>query len=138
MRRSTQVFAPLLASTAMALGSGCHSQPEMQRCVDETNRVVDPAMCANIPPGQQQPIAGTPANGGGYYPHTGVFIPHYYRPYYGGIGGYALGTIVSGGGYTPQPGHSYSGTGGRGVSSSGTSRGGFGSSFGGHGGGSGE
>ena len=40
-----------------------------------------------------------------------------------------MGSIVSGGGYAPMPGHSYS---------TGTTRGGFGSFFSGHGGGEGE
>ena len=49
MRRSAQVFAPLLAATAVALSTGCHRQPEPQRCVDEQNHVVDPKFCANLP-----------------------------------------------------------------------------------------
>ena len=71
-----------------------------------------------------------------------LFIPHMYRYYYGGLGGYALGSIVSGGSYAPVPGHSYSATSAAAARPvSGTSRGGFGSSFscsGGHGGGGGE
>lgn len=43
MRRSPQVAAPLLASAAAALLTGCHHGPEMQRCVDAQNRVVDPS-----------------------------------------------------------------------------------------------
>ena len=42
MKRSTQVAAPLVAAAAMAMLSGCHHQ-EMQRCVDENNKVVDPS-----------------------------------------------------------------------------------------------
>ena len=130
MRRSAYVFAPLLASAAVALGTGCHQQPEPQRCVDEQNHVVDQKYCANLPPGAIS--SGTPDNKGGYYGANGIFMPHMYRSYYGGLGGYALGSIVSGGSFSPVAGHSYS------TSSSGTSRGGFGSSFsgdGGHGGG---
>jgi hypothetical protein len=118
MRRSTQVIAPLLASAAAALLTSCHSGPEMQRCVDQQNRVVDPSFCKNLPQpnaqGTQQPL-----------------VPYIspYRFYYGGYGGYGLGSYVGGGGYVPSSGHSYSVT-------SGTSRGGFGSSFsGGEGGG---
>lgn len=129
MRASVKVAAPLLASTALALLAGCkHSEP--QRCVDETGKVVDPKFCANLPQGQGT-TPGTQSNGGGAFTN-GVFVPHYYRYYYGGNG--FLGGYVSGGGYAPSAGHSYSVT-------SGTSRGGFGSSFGfggGHGGGSGE
>ncbi|HLI76608.1 MAG TPA: hypothetical protein VKV02_06645 [Acidobacteriaceae bacterium] len=123
MRRSAQVTAPLLASAAVALLSGCHHGPEMQRCVDAQNRVADPGYCQ--------------ANAhGGYYGGTGG-----YHFYYGGSGNYAPGSIVTDGSTTPVPGHSYSMT-------SGTARGGFGSSFGGghgeggegggHGGGAGE
>ena len=54
MRRSPQVLAPLLASTAVALLAGCRG-PEMQRCVDENNHVVDPSFCKNLPPGRTQP-----------------------------------------------------------------------------------
>jgi hypothetical protein len=115
MRRSAHVVAPLLASAAVALLTGCRSQ-EMQRCVDENNRIVDPSLCK------------TPSA-----PRA-----HGYHFYYGGSGGYVPGSYVRGGSAYPLSGHSYSTT-------SGTSRGGFGSSFGGeggegggHGGGSGE
>jgi hypothetical protein len=120
MRRSTQVVAPLLASAAVALLSGCHSGPEMQRCVDQQNHVVDPSFCKNLP----QPDAKNNTS------HPGMPFIYPYRFYYGGSGGYALGSTVSGGGFVPSSGHSYS-------LSSGTSRGGFGSSFssGGEGGG---
>ncbi len=119
MRRSTQVTAPLLASAAVALLTGCHSGPEMQRCVDAQNRVADPTLCRT----------GSNSGGGGY---------HYY---YGGHGNYAPGSTATDGSSTPESGHSYSIT-------NGTARGGFGSSFGGggeggeggggHGGGAGE
>jgi hypothetical protein len=112
MRRSTQVLAPLLASAAVALLSGCRTT-EMQRCVDENNHVADPNLCSAT-----SPSGG--AYGGG----------HIYRYYYGGGGNYAPGSTVTGGSYTPQSGHSYSTT-------TGTARGGFGSSFGGGDGGEG-
>ncbi len=117
MRRSTHVVAPLLVSAAAAMLTGCG--PEMERCVDQQNRVVDPKFCQNLPP-----AAGLQAN-----PHIPIILP--YRYYYGGGGGYGIGSVVSGGGYTPAPGHSYS-------LSNGTARGGFGKSFsadGGEGGG---
>jgi hypothetical protein len=118
MRRSAQLTAPLLASTAALLLSGCG--PEMQRCVDQQNHVVDPKFCQNLPAAQQ------PQNGQGI-----GYVPMPYRYYYGGYGGYGLGSTVSGGGYVPASGHSYSLT-------SGTSRGGFGHSFSSGGGGEGE
>jgi hypothetical protein len=116
-KRSIQVSAPLLASTALAiLTTGCR-QPEPKRCVDENNRVVDPSLCQN------QPNPSQPGYRSGYWP---------YHFYYGGSGGFAPGAIVSGGTTTPLDGHSYS---------SSTTRGGFGSDGGdgggGHGGGSG-
>jgi hypothetical protein len=125
MKRSTQVAAPLLAAAALAITTGCHR--EMQRCVDENNKVVDDSLCKNQPNQSQQ----RPDGHGGF-----IFLPMPYRYYYGGWGGYGLGTQVGGGSYTPTPGASY------------TTRGGFGSSFaeggshssgsGGHGGGAGE
>ena len=127
MRRSPIVIAPILASVAAAL-TGCHTS-EPQRCVDEQNHVVDPSFCKNLPPNAQQPVAGSLSNGGGYY-NNGIFFPHFYRFYYGGGGGFAPGAIVSGGAYAPLSGHSYS--------LGGTTRGGFGSSFGGGEGGGGE
>ncbi len=133
MRRSRQVLAPLLASTAVALLAGCRG-PEMQRCVDENNHVVDPVFCKDLPPGSTQPLYNGGHSGGGV-----IFVPHTYRYYYGGGGSYVPGSSVSGGGFAPASGHSYSTT-------TGTARGGFGSSFGGgeggegggHGGGGGE
>lgn len=116
MKRSVQVAAPLLAAAAMSMLTACH-KPEMQRCVDENNKVVDDGFCHQS--GQQQ----RPDGHGGF-----VFIPLPYRYYYGGWGGYGVGSVVGGGGYAPVVGHAYSTT----------ARGGFGSSFGGgHGGGEG-
>lgn len=130
MRRSTKVAAPLLAATAITLMSGCR-KPEMQRCVDENNKVVDDSLCANLPPGNSNPQYPN-MSGGGYVP----YVPLYHR-YYGGWGGYALGTLVGGGSTAPMEGHSYVTS--HGVST-GTVRGGFGRSMssGGHGGGAGE
>ena len=127
MRRSTNVVAPLLASAAVALLTSCKAN-DPQRCVDEHDHVVEPSFCPNLPPLAQQPVARTLSNNGGYY-NNGVFMPHYYRYYYGGGGG-GIGSFVSGGSYAPTPGHSYS--------FSGTTRGGFGSSFSGGEGGGGE
>jgi hypothetical protein len=126
MKRSTKVAAPLLASAALAILAGCR-KPEMQRCVDEQNRVVDDSLCANQPNQQQQQQRS--ASGGGIIP----FIPIYHY-YYGGWGGYGLGSIVGGGSNAPATGHSYA------TRSGVTTRGGFGSSYsgGGHGEGAGE
>src|SRR5882757_10473640 len=115
MRRSTQVTAPLLAATALSILTGCR-KPEMQRCVDEQNRVVDDKLCANLP--DQQGIQQRPDGHGGFLP---LFIPYHY--YYGGWGGYGLGSVVGGGSYAPAAGRSYT------TRSGVTTRGGFGSSF---------
>jgi hypothetical protein len=104
MKRSTHVAAPLLAAAALAMTTGCR-RPEMQRCVDEHNNVVDDSFCKDLPNQQQQPAGG-----------SGAYIP-IYRYYYGGWGSYGLGTPAGGGSYTPSPGASY------------VTRGGFGSSF---------
>ena len=111
MRRSPQVAAPLLALAAAAMLQGCR-KPEMQRCVDENNKVVDDSLCG-------KPQQGMRSDGhGGFVP---FIIP--YRYYYGGYGGYGLGSVVSGGTTTPTAGRSYA------TRSGSTSRGGFGSSF---------
>lgn len=120
MRRSAKVTAPLLASVALAMTTGCR-KPEMQRCVDENNTVVDDSFCANLPADNQQ---YQNLNGSG----TVIYHPMYHF-YYGGWGGYGLGTRVGGGSYTPSEGHSYA------TRSGITTRGGFGRSMSaGHGG----
>ena len=122
MKRSLQVSAPLLAAAALTVLGGCR-KPEMKRCVDENNKVVDESFCKNQQ-GLQGNGSGTTSGsrgGGGV-----MFFP--YRYYYGGGGGYGLGSRVYGGSTSPLAGHSYS---------SSTSRGGFGSTHGGEGGGHG-
>src|SRR5882757_10507427 len=127
MKRSAQVTAPLLAAAALSLLNGCR-KPEMQRCVDEQNHVVDDKLCANLP-NQQGVQQQRPDGHGGFLP---LFIPYHY--YYGGWGGYGLGSVVGGGSYAPAAGRSYT------TRSGVTTRGGFGSSFSGgsHGGGAAE
>jgi hypothetical protein len=114
MKRSTHVAAPLLAAAALALNTGCR-KPEMQRCVDEHNVVVDESYCANLPAIPQQ---NQPDGHGGIIP---IIFPYHY--YYGGWGGYGLGSIVGGGSYFPIDGRSYATSSGR------ITRGGFGGSF---------
>ena len=123
MRRSTQVAAPLLAFAAAAMLSGCR-KPEMQRCVDEHNVVVDDSYC-RVQSGQQQSQQQGQQDNSYYHGSGGGF----YRYYYGGFGGYTPGSAVIGGGFSPAVGHSYA---------SPTVRGGFGSSFSGGGFGAGE
>ena len=128
------VTAPLVASVAAALLTGCH-RPEMQRCVDEHNHIVDQHFCQNLPPQN----AGY---GGGF--GGPAYIPMY-RYYYGGGGGWNLGEPVYGGSYSSLSGHSYttsssaahviSSGGSLSDGAGGTTRGGFGGT---HGGGSGS
>jgi hypothetical protein len=125
MKRSSQVAAPLLAAAALAITTGCR-QPDMQRCVDQQNHVVDDKFCANLPPGAQS-TQQRPDGHGGFFP---IIMP--YRFYYGGWGGYGLGSIVGGGSDTPATGRSYA------TRSGTTTRGGFGSSFSGGEGSGGE
>jgi len=114
MIRSAKVTAPLLASVALSMATGCR-KPEMQRCVDENNRVVDDSLCANLPANNQQ---YQNLGGGGYVPYHPM-----YHFYYGGWGGYGLGTVVGGGSSAPAVGHSYA------TRSGVTTRGGFGRSM---------
>jgi len=109
MKRSVQVAAPLLASAALALLAGCR-KPEMQRCVDENNHVVADNLCQQSGQPQQRPDGH-----GGFF-----FLPMPYRYYYGGSGGYGIGSPVGGGAFSAAPGHSYANS---------TTRGGFGSTM---------
>lgn len=130
MRRPAHIVTPLLAAAALSILTGCRPK-EMQRCVDENNNVVDEKLCG----GPQRQVVHQQSDGhGGFVP---LFIPMY-RNYYGGGGGYGMGSRVYGGGYTQVPGSSYSsgssGFFGRlGARAGGVTRGGFGSSFGGGG-----
>jgi hypothetical protein len=115
MKRSTHVATPLVAVAAAAMLSGCQ-RPQMKRCVDEHNVVVDDSKCQNQP-GTQSPSQPSP-----------IFFPYHY--YYGGWGGYGYGSIAGGGSLTELPGHGYVTANGI---HSGTIRGGWGSSFSGEG-----
>ena len=84
--------------------AGCH-EPQMQRCVDEHNHVVDDSFLQGSETAAEQLDRIT-------------HLPYHY--YYGGSGSYIPEPIATGGSYTPVSGVSYA-----------TSRGGFGTSFGG-------
>jgi hypothetical protein len=108
-KRSTQVSVTILATLALTVAptlAACRgSRPaEALHCVDANNRVADESNC------QQKDRAG----GTGFFP---------YFWYYGGSRGLPNGATVTGGGYDPDPGRSY-------TSPGGTQRGGFGSSVG--------
>lgn len=122
-RRSLTVAAPLLAAAAFSITTGCNrQQADMQRCVDEHDNVVADNLCQNTPGNPiQTRTEQRPDGHGDFFP---VFIP-LYRPYYGGMGGYGIGSHVYGGGYTATPGRSYA--------SPSVTRGGFGHFFSGGG-----
>ena len=90
MKRSAMVRLGLTSAMAAAL-TGCGGRKEISRCVDENNRVVEDRLCGDA--GQSERTGGH-----GFGP---VFLP--YRWYYGGAG-YALGSMVGGGGYSARPG----------------------------------
>jgi len=108
LKKSTHVQLGLLAALALSLTS-C-SRREMQRCVDDRKAVVVDQFCEQ-------------GYGRGY---------HWY---YGGSGGYVPGSFASGGNFSPHSG--FTSVRSTSATSSGVSRGGFGSSAS-HGGSSGE
>jgi hypothetical protein len=94
MNRSAKVTASLLAA-ALAITTGCR-KPEMQRCVDKDNIVVDTDLCSAQ--GEQRVLGERPATAGQY------------RYYYGGSGSREPGTLATAGTFAPIEGHSYSTT----------------------------
>ena len=110
MRRSSQVATPLLVAAALTLATGCQ-RPEMQRCVDEQNMVVDDDLCHAV--GEQRTLGGNPHK------------PEVYRYYYGGTGSAEAGTTAENGSFEPDPTRSY-----KIANSSVTVRNGFGSKYG--------
>jgi hypothetical protein len=109
MKRSAQVAAPLLAAAALALATGCR-KPEMQRCIDEQNTVVDDDLCHAT--GEERVL------------NTRVKPPNY-RYYYGGTGTTEPGTKATDGSYEPDPTHTYKVA----NASPTTQRGGFGTTY---------
>ena len=90
------------------MASGCQ-RPEMQRCVDEQNMVVDDDLCHAV--GEQRTLGSTAT-------------PSTFRYYYGGTGSTESGTTAQGGSYAPDSGHTY-----KVANSSVTTRGGFGNTY---------
>jgi hypothetical protein len=108
MKRSAQVAAPLLAAAALTFTTGCR-KPDMQRCVDDQNVIVDDDLCHAT--GEQRVL------------NSRVQPPNY-RYYYGGTGTTEPGTKATGGSPQPDPTHTY-----KIATSSVTTRGGFGSTY---------
>jgi len=113
MKKSASVPLTILASVAALATAGCSRRTEMQRCVDQQQRVVDDRLCD-----QQQRAR----------PYYGPYVPYHW--WYGGASGGRFGDTVVGGAGTPTRGFSAvrAGEGGSGAHG-GTSRGGFGSSM---------
>ena len=103
MKKSASVTLGILA-TAACLLSACNRNSEMQRCVGPDDMVVEDRNCESPP---------------------STAHPGFYHWYYGGRGGYDIGSRASGGGLSPSPGMSS-------VRGSSVSRGGFGHFFSGH------
>jgi hypothetical protein len=87
-----KVAAPLLAAAAITLMAGCR-KPEMQRCVDRQNVVVDDDLCHAV--GEQRILGKKPEARSSY------------RYYYGGTGSTEPGTIATGGSFMRQRSHTY-------------------------------
>jgi len=92
MKRWIQIAAPLLAAAALALTAGCR-KPEMQRCVDQQNVVVDDDLCHAT--GEQRILGKKPEASASY------------RYYYGGTGSTEAGTLATGGSYIRERDHTY-------------------------------
>jgi hypothetical protein len=125
VKKSVAVPLTLVATFASAIA--CGSSPETRQCVDGENRVVPDSLCARAEqahPGSTGASTSV-ARGGGI---GGAVFSLPYRYYYGGARG-GLGSVVTGGGYTPHAGRGGIFSGRR----SGTARGGFGGIGGGRG-----
>jgi hypothetical protein len=84
--------APLLAVAVLSFTTGCH-KPEMQRCVDQQNTVVDDDLCHSN--GEQRVLGRQPTASSSF------------RYYYGGTGSTAAGTQATGGSFMRRRDHTY-------------------------------
>lgn len=87
-----KVAASLLAAAAIVPMSGCR-KPEMQRCVDRQNVVVDDDLCHAM--GEQRILGKKPEDRSAF------------RYYYGGTGSTEPGTVATGGSYMRERDHTY-------------------------------
>jgi hypothetical protein len=93
MKQTTlKVAAPVLAAVAITLMAGCR-KPEMQRCVDQQNVVVDDDLCHAM--GEQRILGKKPEARSSY------------RYYYGGTGSTEPGTVATGGSFLRERDHTY-------------------------------
>ncbi|HEU4636406.1 MAG TPA: hypothetical protein VFS41_09530 [Edaphobacter sp.] len=82
MKRFSRIATTLVAFIAIAMATGCR-KPEMQRCVDQQNVVVDDDLCHAL--GEQRILGKKPEARSSY------------RYYYGGTGSTEPGTVATGG-----------------------------------------
>jgi hypothetical protein len=118
VKKSVAVPLTLVATFAAALA--CGSSPEERQCVDAQERVVPDSLCARA---ERERTGSTGAStsvarGGSGIGGALLFLP--YRYYYGGSRR-AIGSVVTGGGYSPRRAGGLFSSG-----RSGTARGGFG------------
>lgn len=92
MKRSLKLTAIPFACAILAFASGCR-KPEMQRCVDQQNVVVDDDLCHAT--GEQRILGEKPAARSSY------------RYYYGGTGSTEPGTVVTGGSFMRERDRTY-------------------------------
>jgi hypothetical protein len=87
-----KVASVVLAAASIALMDGCR-KPEMQRCVDQQNVVVDDDLCHAL--GEQRILGKKPEARSSF------------RYYYGGTGSTDPGTVAIGGSYMRERDHTY-------------------------------
>lgn len=92
MKRSARITTILFAFVILAAATGCR-KPEMQRCVDQQNIVVDDDLCHAT--GEQRILGKKPE------------ARSTYRYYYGGTGSPEPGTVATGGSFMRERSHTY-------------------------------
>jgi hypothetical protein len=92
MKRFSRIPIPLFASVILAFATGCR-KPEMQRCVDQQNVVVDDDLCHAT--GEQRILGKKPEDRSTF------------RYYYGGTGSTEPGTVATGGSFIRERDHTY-------------------------------
>lgn len=92
MKCSAKITATLFASLVLSVATGCR-KPEMQRCVDQHNIVVDDDLCHSH--GEQRVLGRKPEESGSF------------RYYYGGTGKTDAGTQATGGSYMRERDQTY-------------------------------
>jgi hypothetical protein len=92
MKSFARIAPTLFVSVSLVFVIGCR-KPEMQRCVDQQNVVVDDDLCHAM--GEQRILGKKPE------PRAS------YRYYYGGTGSTEPGTVATGGSFMRERDHTY-------------------------------